>query len=642
MSPVLSVRDLRVSFASEAGRVDAVRGVSFDLEAGKTLGIVGESGSGKSVTSLAVMGLLDENAKVTGSIVFDGQELLGKTDTQLSAIRGNGIAMVFQDPLTSLTPVYTIGAQLIEALTVHRNLSIKEATARSIELLKLVGITEPEKRMKSFPHEFSGGMRQRVVIAIAMANNPKLIIADEPTTALDVTIQAQILDLIEKAQAETGAAVMMITHDMGVVARTADDVMVMYAGKPVEQAPVRELFHQTRMPYSIGLLGAIPRVDKAEKEPLTPIKGNPPLLINLPDACPFADRCPIVMDACRTSEPELLPVLTGGGEEHRAACIRANEITDGGLLGGLPVYPVREAPESALTRLPREERPITLEVKNLTKTFPLLKGAFLKRKVGEVHAIKGISFDVREGETLAIVGESGSGKTTTLLQIMDMVKQTDGDIVIAGTSVNDIRSHRVERALRRDIQIVFQDPMGALDPRMTVADIISEPLSAIGTPRAEAHRRVKELMDLVGLNPAHSDRFPQAFSGGQRQRIGIARALSTNPKILVLDEPVSALDVSIQAGVINLLDDLKVELGISYLFVAHDLSVVRHIADRVAVMYLGDFVEHGDVDDVFDNPQHPYTKALLSAIPVPDPDIERTRERIVFDPATVTARPVAS
>ena len=649
MSTVLSVRDLKVSFASEAGRVDAVRGVSFDLEAGKTLGIVGESGSGKSVTSLAIMGLLDENAKVTGSIMFDGQELLGKNDTQLSAIRGNGIAMIFQDPLTSLTPVYTIGDQLIEALTVHRSLSKKEAWARSIELLNLVGIPEPEKRMKAFPHEFSGGMRQRVVIAIAMANNPKLIIADEPTTALDVTIQAQILDLIEKAQKETGAAVMMITHDMGVVARTADDVMVMYAGKPVEQAPVRELFHQTRMPYSIGLLGAIPRVDKAEKQPLIPVKGNPPLLINLPDACPFADRCPIVMDACRTREPELLPVSTGvistgtggtpSGATHLAACIRANEIEDGGILGGLPVYPVREIPESALTRTPREERPITLEVKNLTKTFPLLKGAFLKRKVGEVHAVKGISFDVREGETMAIVGESGSGKTTTLLQIMDMVKQTDGDIVIAGTSVNDIHSHKVERALRRDIQIVFQDPMGALDPRMTVADIISEPLFAIGTPKEEANRRVDELMDIVGLNPAHSDRFPQAFSGGQRQRIGIARALSTNPKIVVLDEPVSALDVSIQAGVINLLDELKVKLGLSYLFVAHDLSVVRHIADRVAVMYLGDFVEHGDVDDVFDNPQHPYTKALLSAIPVPDPDIERTRQRIVFDPTTLTDAP---
>ena len=639
MSPILSVRDLNVSFASEAGRVHAVRGVSFDLEAGKTLGIVGESGSGKSVTSLAVMGLLDENAKVSGSIMFDGQELIGKTDGQLSAIRGNGLSMIFQDPLTSLTPVYTIGTQLIEALTVHRNLSGKEANARAIDLLKLVGIPEPEKRMKAFPHEFSGGMRQRVVIAIAMANDPKLIIADEPTTALDVTIQAQILDLIEKAQDETGAAVMMITHDMGVVARTADDVMVMYAGKPVEQAPVRELFHKTRMPYSIGLLGAIPRVDKAEKEPLTPIKGNPPLLIDLPDACPFADRCPIVIDACRTKEPELLPVHTGSAADHRAACIRADEIEDGGMLGGLPVYPVREVPESDLTRLPREERPVTLEVKNLTKTFPLLKGAFLKRKVGEVHAIKGISFDVREGETMAIVGESGSGKTTTLLQIMDMVKQTEGDIVIAGTSVNDIRSHKVERALRRDIQIVFQDPMGALDPRMTVADIIAEPLTAIGTPSSEVHRRVGELMDLVGLNPAHRDRFPQAFSGGQRQRIGIARALSTNPKIVVLDEPVSALDVSIQAGVINLLDELKVKLGLSYLFVAHDLSVVRHIADRVAVMYLGDFVEHGDVDEVFDNPQHPYTKALLSAIPVPDPDIERTRQRVVFDPETMSTKP---
>ncbi|MEW2005655.1 ABC transporter ATP-binding protein [Microbacterium sp. NPDC079208] len=639
MTNVLSVRDLKVSFASEAGRVDAVRGVSFDLEAGKTLGIVGESGSGKSVTSLAIMGLLDENAKVTGSIMYDGKELVGMSDKQLSVIRGNGMSMVFQDPLTSLTPVYTVGDQLIEALTVHRGLSKKDAWDRSVELLKLVGITEPERRMKSFPHEFSGGMRQRVVIAIAMANDPKLIICDEPTTALDVTIQAQILDLIEKAQDETGAAVIMITHDMGVVARTADDVLVMYAGKPVEHAPVRELFHKTRMPYSIGLLGAIPRVDKAEKEPLTPIKGNPPLLINLPDACPFADRCPIVMDACRAKEPELLPVPTGSGDLHQAACIRAHEIEDGGLLGGLPVYPVRPVPESDLTRTPREERPITLEVKNLRKTFPLVKGAFLKRKVGEVQAIKGISFDVREGETMAIVGESGSGKTTTLLQIMDMVKQTEGDIVIAGTSVNDIHSRKVERALRRDIQIVFQDPMGALDPRMTVADIISEPLFAIGTPKEEAHRRVDELMDLVGLNPAHSDRFPQAFSGGQRQRIGIARALSTNPKIVVLDEPVSALDVSIQAGVINLLDELKTKLGLSYLFVAHDLSVVRHIADRVAVMYLGEFVEHGDVDQVFDDPQHPYTKALLSAIPVPDPDIERTRERVVFDAETMSTTP---
>ncbi|GAB3633589.1 ABC transporter ATP-binding protein [Microbacterium shaanxiense] len=635
MSTVLSVRDLTVSFPSEAGRVDAVRGVSFDLEAGKTLGIVGESGSGKSVTSLAIMGLLDENARVTGSIVYDGQELLGKSDKQMSVIRGNGIAMIFQDPLTSLTPVFTVGDQLIEALTVHRSMSKQEAWDRAIELLRVVGITQPEKRMKGFPHEFSGGMRQRVVIAIAMANNPKLIIADEPTTALDVTIQAQILDLIEKAQAETGAATIMITHDMGVVARLADDVMVMYAGKPIEHAPVRELFHNTRMPYSIGLLGAIPRVDKAEKEPLTPIKGNPPLLINLPDACPFADRCPIVVDACRQREPELLDVPSLTDAPHQAACIRAHEIDENGLIGGLPVYPVPEIPESDLTRTPREQRPITLDVRNMNKVFPLMKGAFFKRKVGEVHAVKSVSFDVREAETMAIVGESGSGKTTTLLQIMDLVKQNDGDIIINGTSVNDITSHSIERKVRRDIQIVFQDPMGALDPRMTVADVIAEPLRAIGTSKDEVHRRVKELMDLVGLNPAHIDRFPGAFSGGQRQRIGIARALSTNPKIIVLDEPVSALDVSIQAGVINLLDELKAKLGVSYLFVAHDLSVVRHIADRVAVMYLGDFVEHGDVDDIFENPQHPYTKALLSAIPVPDPDIERTRERLTFNPETM-------
>ncbi|MDP3951273.1 ABC transporter ATP-binding protein [Microbacterium sp.] len=641
MSTVLSVRDLTVSFPSEAGRVDAVRGVSFDLEAGKTLGIVGESGSGKSVTSLAIMGLLDENARVTGSIIYDGQELLGKSDKQMSVIRGNGIAMIFQDPLTSLTPVFTVGDQLIEALTVHRSMSKQEAWDRSIELLRVVGITQPEKRMKGFPHEFSGGMRQRVVIAIAMANNPKLIIADEPTTALDVTIQAQILDLIEKAQAETGAATIMITHDMGVVARLADDVMVMYAGKPIEHAPVGELFHNTRMPYTIGLLGAIPRVDKAEKEPLIPIKGNPPLLINLPDACPFADRCPIVIDACRQREPDLLDVPSLTDAPHQAACIRAHEIDENGFIGGMPVYPVPEIPESALTRTPRELRPITLDVRNMNKVFPLMKGAFFKRKVGEVHAVKNVSFDVREGETMAIVGESGSGKTTTLLQIMDLVKQHDGDIIINGTSVNDITSHSIERKVRRDIQIVFQDPMGALDPRMTVADVIAEPLRAIGTTKDEVHRRVKELMDVVGLNPAHIDRFPGAFSGGQRQRIGIARALSTNPKIIVLDEPVSALDVSIQAGVINLLDELKVKLGVSYLFVAHDLSVVRHIADRVAVMYLGDFVEHGNVDDIFENPQHPYTKALLSAIPVPDPDIERTRERLTFNPETMQAEAAA-
>ncbi len=640
--PVLSVRDLHVRFPSEAGRVDAVRGISFDLLPGRTLGIVGESGSGKSVTSLAIMGLLDEKATVTGSIRFDGEELLGKSDRELSLIRGNGMAMIFQDPLTSLTPVFTIGDQIVEALQTHNRISRRAAQARAIELLRLVGIPNPERRMRAFPHEFSGGMQQRVVIAIAMANDPKLIIADEPTTALDVTIQAQILELIGTAKEQTGAAVIMITHDMGVVAGTADDVIVMYAGRPVEQAPVRTLFHDPRMPYTIGLLGAIPRIDKAEKTPLIPIEGTPPLLIDVPDRCQFAARCPIAVPACLEHEPALAPVghvlvHAGAGDaaggpgaaDHRAACIRADEIEDR-RIDGEPVFAPPVIPESEVLRVPREDRPATLEVRNLRKVFPLLKGSLFKRKVGEVHAVRGVSFDIREGETLAVVGESGSGKTTTLLEIMDLAPQHDGDIRVGGRSVADIAGGRDTRRVRRDLQIVFQDPVGSLDPRMTVADIIVEPLRVIGTPRHEAEARVDELMELVGLDPAHSDRFPTAFSGGQRQRIGIARALATNPRLVVLDEPVSALDVSIQAGVINLLDELKSRLGISYLFVAHDLSVVRHIADRVAVMYLGTFVEVGDVDAVFDDPRHPYTQALLSAVPVPDPDAERTRERILL------------
>ncbi|MCS3426788.1 ABC transporter ATP-binding protein [Leucobacter aridicollis] len=621
MNATLSVRNLSVSFPSEAGRIDAVRGVSFDIESGGTLGVVGESGSGKSVTALAIMGLLDETARVSGSVQLDGRELIGLSDRELSTVRGKGIAMVFQDPLTSLTPVYTVGDQLVEALTTHRRLNRTDARRRAVELLELVGIPDAERRMKAFPHEFSGGMRQRVVIAIAMANNPKLIIADEPTTALDVTIQAQILDLMETAQAETGAALMMITHDMGVVARTADDVMVMYAGRAVEHAPVDELFEHPKMPYTIGLLGAIPRVDRSASDPLIPIPGAPPVLIGLPTECPFADRCPIAEAACRTAEPMLSPVRPG----HLSACRRSVEIDADGLIDGSPVYTPPQNARGQAPSAPRQERPTTLAVRNLKKTFPLVKGALIKRRIGEVHAVKGVTFDIREGETLAIVGESGSGKTTTLLEIMDFVPQQDGDIEVAGTRVSDALSQKAERQLRRDIQMVFQDPMGSLDPRMTVADIIAEPMRAVGVGRAESEEQVGELMQLVGLDPAHIDRFPDAFSGGQRQRIGIARALSTRPRIIVLDEPVSALDVSIQAGVLNLLQELQAKLGISYLFVAHDLSVVRHIADRVAVMYLGEFVEQGDTDDIFGSPKHPYTQELLSAVPIPDPAVERRK-----------------
>lgn len=629
--PVLSVRDLHVSFPSEAGVVRAVRGVDFDLYPGRTLGIVGESGSGKSVTSLAVMGLLPEYAKVTGSVQFDGAELLGKSDADMSKIRGNGIGMIFQDPLSALTPVYDIGTQLVEAIQAHNDIPKSKAMDRAAELLDLVGIPEPKKRLRSFPHEFSGGMRQRVVIAIAIANNPNVLIADEPTTALDVTIQAQILEVIKKAQRETGAACIMITHDMGVVAGTADDVLVMYGGRPVERAEVHQLFGNPKMPYSVGLLGSTPRVDQPSNEPLTFIDGNPPMLIDVADRCQFAPRCPIAVEACLAQEPPLVP--NDGDEDHLVACVRHDEIQHGAI-DGKPLFPAPVLPEDTFAGIPREEREVTLEVENLHREFPLTKGALVKRRIGTVQAVNHISFDVRAGECMAIVGESGSGKTTTLLEIMNLEPAEDTRIVICGQDASTMTASQ-RRQARRNIQMVFQDPMSSLNPRMTVKEIIQEPLDALGY-EGDKDARISELMRTVGLDEKQLDRFPGHFSGGQRQRIGLARALATNPAVIVLDEPVSALDVSIQAGVINLLDSLKRELGLSYLFVAHDLSVVRHLSDRVAVMYKGDFVEFGDTDDVFDRPQHPYTKALLSAIPVPDPDAERSRKRTVYAPEEVT------
>ena len=628
--PVLSVRDLHVSFPSEAGVVRAVRGVDFDLYPGRTLGIVGESGSGKSVTSLAVMGLLPEYAKVTGSVQFDGAELLGKSDAEMSKIRGNGIGMIFQDPLSALTPVYDIGTQLLEAIQAHNDIPKSKAMDRAAELLDLVGIPEPKKRLRSFPHEFSGGMRQRVVIAIAIANNPKVLIADEPTTALDVTIQAQILEVIKTAQRETGAACIMITHDMGVVAGTADDVLVMYGGRPVERAEVHQLFHNPKMPYSVGLLGSTPRVDQPSSEPLTYIDGNPPMLIDVADRCQFADRCPIAIDECLAKEPALVPE---GTDDHLVACIRHDEIDDG-KIDGQPLFPAPVLPESKYAGIPREDREVTLEVENLHREFPLTKGALVKRRIGTVQAVNHISFDVRTGECMAIVGESGSGKTTTLLEIMNLEPPADSRIVICGQDASSMNAAQ-RRAARKHIQMVFQDPMSSLNPRMTVKEIIQEPLDALGY-EGDKDARISDLMRTVGLDAKQLDRFPGHFSGGQRQRIGLARALATHPSVIVLDEPVSALDVSIQAGVINLLDSLKRELGLSYIFVAHDLSVVRHLSDRVAVMYKGDFVEFGDTDEVFDNPQHPYTKALLSAIPIPDPDAERSRVRTVYSPEEVT------
>ncbi|QRN81366.1 MAG: ABC transporter ATP-binding protein, partial [Nocardiopsis sp. BM-2018] len=663
---VLEVTDLSVTFPSEDGPLPAVREVSYRLRRGEALGIVGESGSGKSVTSMAIMGLLPRNAKVEGSVRVLGQEILGLNDKQISAVRGQKIAMIFQDPLTSLNPVYTIGYQIAEAVHAHKKVSKKAALDRALELLEIVGIPSPEQRLKQYPHELSGGMRQRVVIAIAMANDPDVIIADEPTTALDVTVQAQVLDALQRARRETGAALVLITHDLGVVAGQVDRVGVMYAGRIVEKGTVEEVFYRPRMPYALGLLGSLPRLDGDRNDRLTPILGTPPSLRDLPRGCGFAPRCPMARDLCHQEEPRLLLIengeeRTGDGPRaestddptaHSAACHFSEELvgveaadlfkatavdTEG--VGSVAEMEAAEslgaeAREEYLEELGAEpgrevsgaaEPEILLSATDLVKHFPIRSKGLLRRKIGDVQAVSGISLDLRERETLALVGESGCGKSTTARLLLNLIKLTSGEISYMGQPLHGL-SDRQMRPLRKDLQLVFQDPFASLDPRMTVADIIAEPMRIHGSGHRDARQRVAELLELVGLNPEHGSRYPHEFSGGQRQRIGVARALSLNPRVLVLDEPVSALDVSIQAGVINLLEDLQDELGLSYLFVSHDLSVVKHIADRVAVMYLGKMVETATTDQLFTAPAHPYTQALISAIPLPDPIKERTRE----------------
>ena len=626
--PIMQVRDLHVSFATEAGVCRAVRGVNFDLWRGRTLGIVGESGSGKSVTALSLIGLLDDNAKVTGSIIMNGEELIGKTDEEMSEIRGERIAMVFQDPLSALTPMFTIGDQIAEGLiTHHPDMSKQQIHDRCVELLDLVGIPQPEERLSSFPHQFSGGMRQRVMIAIAIANNPDVIIADEPTTALDVTIQAQILDVLAKAQKETGAAVVLITHDLGVVAGAADDILVMYAGRPVERASIDDIFQHPSMPYTMGLLGAVPKPHIAASQRLVPIQGNPPSLVDIPKGCPFSPRCPLATPECSLSEPNLEVVDANSG--HLASCRRLQEIIDKNMKY-TDVFPVPDLLPADWADIPRDQRPVTLEVDHLVKHFPLTGGGMFRRTIGQVAAVDDVTFKIRQGETLALVGESGSGKSTTLMEIMNLMKPEDGRIVVLGHDLAELKKKAERKALRKDLQIIFQDPMSSLDPRMPIYDVLAEPLKVHKWSKEKINRRIGELMELVGLNPDYVDRFPAQFSGGQRQRISIARALATDPKVLLLDEPIASLDVSIQAGIINLLEDLQAKLKISYLFVAHDLAVIRHISDRVAVMYLGQVVELGETEDVFTHPRHPYTQALLSAIPVPDPVVERTRQRIIL------------
>jgi oligopeptide/dipeptide ABC transporter ATP-binding protein len=607
---LLSVTNLKVTFQTDAERVNAVRGMNFDVEAREVVALVGESGSGKSATAMSIIGLLPEYADVSGSIRLHGDELLGFSDSEMSRIRGKAIGTVFQDPMSALTPVYTVGDQIAEALEIHQpGIGKRAARTRAMELLELVGIAQPERRARSFPHELSGGERQRVVIAIAIANNPDLLICDEPTTALDVTVQAQILEVLRTARDVTGAGVLIITHDLGVVAEFADRALVMYAGRAVETADVDVLYRDRRMPYTAGLLGSVPRLDAPQGARLVPIPGAPPSMAALPPGCPFAPRCPLAIDQCRAAEPELIAITAG----HRAACIRTEHVAG---RTAPEIYGVSTEPPAAVVDA---DAPVVLRVTDLAKTYKLTKGMVMRRQVGEVRAVDGVSFELQQGRTLGIVGESGSGKSTTLHQILELSTPQAGSIEVLGADVATL-DRRARRALRGDLQVVFQDPVAAVDPRLPVFDVLAEPLQANGFDRSRTDERVAELLGIVGLRREDASRYPAEFSGGQKQRIGIARALALQPKILALDEPVSALDVSIQAGIINLLLDLQDRFGLSYLFVSHDLSVVKHLAHRVAVMYKGKIVEQGDGDAVFANPQQEYTRRLLAAVPQPLPD----------------------
>jgi peptide/nickel transport system ATP-binding protein len=559
VEPVLSVRDLTTSFRVEDEWRSVVRKISFDVAPRETVAIVGESGSGKSVTSLSIMRLLQKgSSRIEGSVRLLGRELLTLEDEEMRRVRGNEIAMIFQEPMTSLNPIFPIGKQIAEALTVHQDISKAEARAEVVRLLEKVRIPNAKSRFDEYPHQFSGGMRQRVMIAMALASKPKLLIADEPTTALDVTIQGQILDLIKTLQDEEGMSVLFITHDMGVVAEVADRTIVMYRGEGVESGPTEEIFHRGRHPYTRALLSAVPRLGSM---------GDRKLPLRFPS------------------------IDIGTGEQ-----FELQDVTD----------------TVAKTKTP------ILDVRDLTTRFDIHTG-ILGRKSGAVHAVEKVSFQVFEGETLALVGESGCGKSTTGRSVTRLITPTSGNVTIDGYDV--MRLDKTDlRAMRRSIQMVFQDPFASLNPRMSIGSAVMEPYleHKLGT-KNQARDKAADLLKKVGLSPDMMRRYPHEFSGGQRQRIAIARALMLDPKVIVADEAVSALDVSIKAQVCNLLLDLQQSLKLAYLFISHDMAVVERVSHRVAVMYLGEIVEIGPRAAVFENPQHPYTKKLMAAVPIPDP-----------------------
>jgi peptide/nickel transport system ATP-binding protein len=564
ISPILHVKNLSVAFSRpRAEPIQAVRDVSWSISRGEVLALVGESGSGKSVSTLAVMGLLAKNARTKGSILWNGQELLGAPNSIYRTLRGNRICLVPQDPMASLNPVYTIGYQIREGLKAHqKGLSERDIARRIVELLDAMSIPRAAERANSYPHELSGGMRQRVVIAMALANNPDLIIADEATTALDVTVQAQVLESLSRARELTGAAVLLITHDLGVVAGRADRVAVMRYGEIVEQADVEAIFYRPLSAYTRKLLASVPRLE------------------TLPD---FSEA--ISDDTAEEKHPSEF--------------------------------------------WPRPDAAPLLSMIGVEKHFHVHSRSLLRRKVATVRAVGGVDLSLRSGQTLAIVGESGSGKSTLIRTIFNLEPISGGKILFEGKDIHQMDAQE-KRVFRSSIQMVFQDPYASLNPMMTIRDTLMEPAIINGMPRQEALRRAQDLLERVHLAPEHAERYPNEFSGGQRQRIAIARALMLRPKLVVLDEPVSSLDVSIQAEVLGLLAELQRDLKLSYLFVSHDLSVVASVAHHVVVMYHGRIVERGLVEEVYSRPRHPYTRALLSAVPIPDPRIERQRRRLIY------------
>lgn len=626
MEHLIEVKNLHTEFRQSKGILKAVNGVSYYLDPGEIVAFVGESGSGKSVTQYSGVQLIaSPPGRITeGEILFEGQNLLsyGPNSEELRKVRGGKIGIVFQEPMTSLNPVMTIGNQLTESVMLHLHMTKAQARERAVELLKKVGIPDPESRLNAYPHQFSGGMRQRIVIAMALSCNPKLLIADEATTALDVTTQAQILDLMQDIVKESNTAMVLVTHNLSIVARYAQRVYVMYAGEIVEHGTTEEIFKNPHHPYTIGLMNAVPGLNDQKDRKLIPITGFVTNLVNRKDECAFMNRCPYATKECASGTTPRLKAVPGE-DDHFAACHRT--ITKETKVE--KIFDVADRTYTAKAYDKMTEADKILKVEDLKVYFPVYKG-LMRRKIADVKAVDGITFDIYKGETFGLVGESGCGKSTVARTILRLNDSTGGKITFNGVDITHLDDVKM-REHRRNMSMIFQDPYGSLDPRQRAGDIVKEPMKnfRIGLSEAEMDKRVDELFALVGLDPAYRERVPHEFSGGQRQRLVIARAISTNPSFIVCDEAISALDVSIQAQVINLLEELQQKLGLTYLFIAHDLSVVRHISDRVAVMYLGQMVEFADWDSLYSNPLHPYTRSLLEAVPVPDPFTEKTRER---------------